>query len=171
MKINSVSITSLTSLDFEVKGAKPITIFRGKHSALALDLIREVIGESNSNTNPNNVDNGHFIIHTDVDMDGKSYSVCYIRSADFLGDNRIAVNFHPDSIEYSEEDTREFLKKRNEINKDNRPVFIYPSALGERNNVTAFIRALSGAGSQVFLAIPEEFSEIEHDNITNVFVN
>ena len=65
----------------------------------------------------------------------------------------------------------EFLEKRKEINSDNRPVFIYPSAMGEKNNVTAFIQALSGADRQVFLAIPEEFSEINHDNIMNVFVN
>jgi hypothetical protein len=65
----------------------------------------------------------------------------------------------------------EFLEKCKEIDSDNRPVFIYPSAMGEKNNVTAFIQALSGADKQVFLAIPEEFSEINHDNIMNVFVN
>ena len=42
--------------------------------------------------------------------------------------------------------------------------------MAEKNNVTAFIQALSGADKQVFLAIPEEFSEINHDNIMNVFV-
>ena len=39
MKINNISITSHTALDFEINVAKPITILRGKHSALALDLM------------------------------------------------------------------------------------------------------------------------------------
>lgn len=171
MKIKSISIMSHNTLDFELNEAKPITIFRGKHSGLVLDLMREVICDPNSTSAPDNVDDGHFIIHTDVDMDGKNYSACYIRSVDFLGDNRIAVNFKPNSIEYSEDDTIEFTKKCKEINAEKRPVFIYPSAMGEKNNVTAFIEALSGGDKQVFLAIPEEFSEIIHDNIMNVFVN
>ena len=171
MKIKNISITSHTTLDFEINGAKPITILLGKHSALALDLMREVIGDNNAVYDPDSVDDGHFIIHTDVDIDGKNYSACYIRGADFLGDNRIAVNFKPGSIEYSEEDTIEFLEKCKVINSQARPVFIYPSALGEKNNVTAFVQALSGADRQVFLAIPEEFTEINHDNIMNVFVN
>ena len=171
MKINNISITSHTALDFEINVAKPITILRGKHSALALDLMREVLGDHNRVSDLDSTCDGHFIIHTDVDIDGKNFSACYIRGADFLGDNRIAVNFKPNSIEYSENDTMEFLEKRKEINSDNRPVFIYPSAMGEKDNVTAFIQALSGADRQVFLAIPEEFSEINHDNIMNVFVN
>ena len=171
MRINNISITSHTALDFEINGAKPITILRGKHSALALDLMREVLGDHNSACDPDNIDNGHFIIHTDVDIDGKNYAACYIRGADSPHDNRIAVNFKPGSIEYSEDDTMEFLEKRKKINSDDRPVFIYPSTIGEKNNVTAFIKALSGADRQVFLAIPEEFSEINHDNIMNVFVN
>jgi hypothetical protein len=171
MKIKSITIMSHTALDFELNGAKPITIFRGKHSSLVLDLVREVIGDCNSTCDADSIDDGHFIIHADIDIDGKNYSACYIRGADFFGDNRIAVNFKPNSIEYSEDDTIEFLEKCKEINSDNRPVFIYPSALGEKNNVIAFIQALSGADRQVFLAVSEECSEIEHHNITNVFVN
>ncbi len=171
MKINNISILSHNALDFELNEMKPITIFRGKHSSLVLDLMREVIGDNNPVCDPDSVDDGHFIIHTDIDMDGKNYSACYIRSADFPGDNRIAVNFKPNSIEYSEDDTIEFTKKCKEINSDNRPVFIYPSTLSEKKNVTAFIQALSGADRQVFLAVPEECSETEHYNIMNVFVN
>jgi hypothetical protein len=171
MKINNISITSHTALDFEINGTKPITILRGKHSVLALDLMREVLGDHNSVCNSDNIDGGHFIIHTDIDMDGKNYSACYIRGADFIGDNRIAVNFKPNSIEYSEDDTIEFLEKCKKTNADNRPVFIYPSEMGEKKNVTAFIQALSGGDKQVFLAIPEDFSGINHDNIMNVFVN
>ena len=171
MRINNISITSHTALDFEINGAKPITILRGKHSALALDLMREVLGDHNCMCDPDNTCDGHFIIHTDVDIDGKNYSACYIRGSDYPHDNRIAVNFKPGSIEYSEDDTMEFLEKRKEINSDDRPVFIYPSTIGEKNNVIAFVQALSGADRQVFLAIPEEFSEINHENIMNVLVN
>ena len=171
MKINNISITSHTALDFEINVAKPITILRGKHSALALDLMREVLGDRDSVCNPDSIDDGSFIIHADIDIDGKNYSVCYIRNAESSGDNRVAVNFKPNSIEYSEDDTMEFLDKCKEIDSDNRPIFIYPSTMGEKNNITAFIQALSGADRQVFLAIPEEFSEINHDNIMNVFVN
>ena len=32
MKINNISITSHTALDFEINVAKPIIILRGKHS-------------------------------------------------------------------------------------------------------------------------------------------
>ena len=97
MKINSISITSQASLDFELKGTKPITILRGKNSSLALDLIREVIGERNFSCEQVDVDGGHFIIHTEVEMGEKNYSVCYIRNAESDGDNRIAVNFKPRS--------------------------------------------------------------------------
>ena len=97
MKINSISITSQASLDFELKGTKPITILRGKNSSLALDLVREVIGERNFSCERVDVDGGHFIIHTEVEKGEKNYSVCYIRNAESDGDNRIAVNFKPRS--------------------------------------------------------------------------
>ena len=171
MKINNISITSHNALDFEVKGVKSITAFRGKHSGIVLDLVREVIGDRDSVCNPDSIDDGSFIIHADIDIDGKNYSVCYIRNAESSGDNRVAVNFKPNSVEYSVEDTIEFLEKCKKINSECRPLFIYPSAFGEKNNIVAFIRTLSGDGRQVFLAIPEEFSEINHDNIMNVFVN
>jgi hypothetical protein len=170
MKINNISIMSHNALDFELNEVKPITIFRGKHSSLVLDLMREVIGDNNPVCNPDNIDDGHFIIHTDIDMDGKNYSACYIRRADFPGDNRIAVNFKPNSIEYSKDDTIEFIEKCKEINAEKRPIFIYPSELGENNNVTAFIQALSGADRQVFLAVPEERPVINHENIRDISV-
>ena len=66
---------------------KPITILRGNRSALALDLTREVIGYHNSVCDPDNIDDGHFIIHTDVDIGGNNYIVlffevflCYLHS-------------------------------------------------------------------------------------------
>lgn len=170
MKINNISIMSHNALDFELNQVKPITIFRGNHSSLVLDLVREVIGDNNPVCDPDSVDDGHFIIHTDIDIDGKNYSACYIRSADFPGDNRIAVNFKPNSIEYSEDDTIEFTKKCKEINAEKRPIFIYPSELGGNNNVTAFIQALSGADRQVFLAVPEERPVINHENIRDISV-
>ena len=56
MKINNISIVSHTAPDFEINVAKPITILRGKHSALALDLMREVLGDHNSVCDPDNIE-------------------------------------------------------------------------------------------------------------------
>ena len=71
MKINNISIKSHTALDFEINVSKPVTVLRGKHSALALDLMREVLGDHNSVCDPDNIDDGHFIIHADVDKVSK----------------------------------------------------------------------------------------------------
>ena len=150
MKINNISIMSRTAIDFELEVAKPVTVFCGEHAALVLNLIREVLGEEGSEVDPDSVDDGRFVIHADVDMEGKNYSICYIRNADFIGDNRIAVNFKPNSIEYSGEDTLEFLEKRS-ATKESRPVFIYPDELAKRDDPVSFIRELASSDRQVFV--------------------
>ena len=170
MRINSLSIMSCEALDFELSVARPVTVLRGRHASLALDLIREVLGDRSALCDVNAVDGGHFVIHTDVEIDGKSFSVCYIRNADGDDGNRIAVNFKQGSTEYSEVDTLEFIERCRAMEPTLRPVFIYPSAFGEEGNVRAFMRALSGTGRQVFIAIPEEFSGIDHANVANVLV-
>lgn len=168
MRINNISITSCTALDFELNEVTPVTVFRGKHSTLALDLIRELLGEKDLKCDPDGIDDGRFIIHADVEIDNKNYSVCYIRNADCIGDNRIAANFKPNSIEFSEEDTMEFLEKRTTVSND-RPVFIDQSEL-EEADVTALIKSLAGK-RQVFISISDEFPEIEHPNVINVAVS
>ena len=74
MKINNLSIISRHALDFEFAPTAPISILRGEHSALALDLIREVIGDLGEN-DPDGTDDGSFVIHTDLEMDGKDYAI------------------------------------------------------------------------------------------------
>ena len=154
MKINNISIMSRTALDFEFEVAKSVTVFCGEHASLVLDLISEVLGERGSSFSPDSIDDGHFIIHTDVDIEGKGYAVCYIRNADYIGDNRIAVNFKLNSIEFSEDNTVEFLEKRT-ANKERRPIFVYPDELAKRDDPVSFICGLASSDRQVFVAAVE----------------
>ncbi|MCI6971886.1 MAG: hypothetical protein MR916_05340 [Eubacterium sp.] len=111
MKIKNLTITSPSTLDLELDITSPICVFHGGHSELALDLIRELIGDHGEENDSDRFDDGHFVIHSDIEMDGKNYQVCYIRNADFMGDNRIAANFVPNSLDFSTDDTIEFMKK------------------------------------------------------------
>jgi hypothetical protein len=117
MKIKNLTITSPSTLDLELDITTPVCVFRGKHSALALDLIRELIGDYGAATDPDAYDDGRFVIHSDIEMDGKNYNVCYIRNADFMGDNRIAANFAKNGLAFSEDDTLDFLEKCNARDK------------------------------------------------------
>ena len=171
MKINNLQITSATSLDLAFTTIAPICVLRGHYSDLALDLIRELIGDYGVQNNPDRIDDGRFVIHSDIEIDNKSYNVCYIRNADFMGDNRLAVNFEPNSIRFSEDDTREFVDKCNERDVDNhnvliktadiascaddRPIFIYDyfDRLDEAIDITPILNKLSSLGRQVFIAV------------------
>ena len=153
MKIKSIQLTSATALDLDLTLTAPICVFRGRFSDLALDLIRETIGDYNTQNNPDRVDDGRFVTHADVEMDGKNYSVCYIRNADFMGDNRLAVNFEPDSVRFSEDDTREFVDK---CDKDEHcPFFIYDyfDRLDEAEDITDTLDQLSSFRRQVFISV------------------
>jgi hypothetical protein len=123
MKVTNLNLTSATALELDTNLSKPVTVLSGTHSDLALDLIREIIGDYNATENPDRIDDGHFVIHADIEMDGKNYSICYIRNADFIGDNRIAANFKPNSLEFSIDDTHEFLDKINKRNENDSNVF------------------------------------------------
>ena len=171
MKINNLQITSATTLNFDFTSTAPICVLRGRYSDLSLDLMRELIGDYGSQNDPDRVDDGRFVIHADIEMDNKDYSVCYIRNADFMGDNRLAVNFEPNSIRFSEDDTREFVDKCNERDVDNhnvliktadiascahdRPIFIYDyfDRLDEAIDITPILNKLSSLGRQVFIAV------------------
>ena len=91
MKIKNLQFTSPTVLNFEFDITSPVCVLYGTNSELALDLIRELLGDCASMTDPDSCDDGRFVIHSDIGMDGKDYSVCYIRNADYMGDNRIAA--------------------------------------------------------------------------------
>lgn len=45
MKINYFQITSATTLNLEFAAHAPISVLRGRYSELALDLMRELIGD------------------------------------------------------------------------------------------------------------------------------
>ena len=185
MKINYFSITSATALNLDFTATAPICVLRGRYSDLALDLMREVIGDYGAQNDPDRVDDGRFVIHADVEMDNKNYNVCYIRNADFMGDNRLAVNFVPNSIRFSEDDTREFVDKCNERDTDNtnvliktadvfsseddRPIFIYDyfDRLDEAIDVTPILDKLSSLGRQVFISVCANYptEKLKHDKV------
>ena len=115
MKISSLQITSPTAVDLSLEGSPSLCAVVGNYSALALDLIREALGDRTPKDSPDRVDDGSFVICTDLTIYGKEYSVCYIRNADFFGDCRIAVNFNEHSRTFSLDDTHEYLKRCEEL--------------------------------------------------------
>jgi hypothetical protein len=186
MKINNLQITSASALDFDLAITAPICILRGHYSDLVLDLTRELIGDYGAQNNPDRIDDGRFVIHADIEMDNKNYSVCYIRNADFMGDNRLAANFEPNSVHFSEDDTREFVDKCNERDTDDsnvliktanitsrdddRPIFIYSyfDRLDEAFDITLILDKLASLGRQVFISVCSGYPEIKHEKVQMV---
>ncbi len=185
MKINNIQIMSATALHLAFSPTTPICVLRGNHADTALDLMRELIGDYGAQNDPDRVDDGCFVIHADIEMDNKIYNVCYIRNADFMGDNRLAVNFEPDSIRFSKDDTREFVDKCNERDTgnsnvliktadvascaDDRPVFIYDyfDRLDEAIDATPILDKLSSLGRQVFISVCANYpiEKMKHDKV------
>jgi hypothetical protein len=183
MKIKNLAITSPSALDLELDITSPVCLLSGEHSELALDLIRELIGDYDAKNDPDYYDDGRFVIHSDIEMDGKNYNVCYIRNADFIGDNRIAANFVPNSFEFSEDDTLEYLEKckmRNKdlnnvvynykifsITEDDRPLFVYCE---DADDLSQILECLDFLGRQAFVAVDSKDFAINHDNVQIVVV-
>lgn len=183
MKINDLQINSASALDFDLAITAPICILRGRHSDLALDLMRELVGDYGAQNDPDRVDDGRFVIHADIEMDNKSYNVCYIRNADFMGDNRLAVNFELNSISFSEDDTREFVDKCNErdtdtsnvliktaditVLDDDRPIFIYDyfDRLDEAIDITPILDRLASLGRQIFISVCPGYPEVKYEKV------
>ena len=109
MKIKNFSVTSSGTIDYEVCPQTSICVLVGKYSSLALDLMREMIGDHNAINSPDRIEDGRFVIYGNVEIKDKNYSVSYIRNADFMGDKRLAVNFKPCSTAFSLDDTKEYL--------------------------------------------------------------
>ena len=188
MKINNIQITSASTLNTEFTSTAPICALRGRYSDLALDLLRELIGDYGAQNDPDRIDDGRFVIHADIEMDNKNYNVCYIRNADFMGDNRLAVNFEPNSIRFSEDDTREFVTKCSERDtgdtnvriktadisscEDDRPIFIYDyfDRLDEAIDITPVLDELASLGRQVFISVCAGYPEIKHEKVQMVQV-
>ena len=185
----NIQITSASTLNTEFTSTAPICALHGRYSDLALDLLRELIGDFGAQNNIDRIDDGRFVIHADIEMDNKNYDVCYIRNADFMGDNRLAVNFEPDSIGFSEDDTREFVDKCNERDTDNsnvliktadipsrdndRPIFIYGyDRLDEAIDIAPTLDKLSSLGRQVFIAVCANYpvEKLMHDAVQIVHI-
>lgn len=186
MKFKHFQITSASTLNIEFATTAPICVLRGRYSDLALDLLRELIGDYGAQNDPDRVDDGRFVIHADIEMDNKDYSVCYIRNADFMGDNRLAANFEPNSVHFSEDDTREFVDKCNERDTDDsnvliktanitsrdddRPIFIYSyfDRLDEAFDIILILDKLASLGRQVFISVCSGYPEIKHEKVQMV---
>ena len=186
MKINNIQITSASTLNIEFATTAPICVLRGHYSDLALDLLRELIGDYGAQNNPDRIDDGRFVIHADIETDNKNYDVCYIRNADFMGDNRLAVNFEPNRIQFSEDDTREFLDQCHKRDTDNsnvliktaditapdddRPIFLYDyfDRLDEAIDITPILDKLASPGKQVFISVCSGYPEIKHEKVQMV---
>ena len=167
MKIKHIQITSASTINIDFAAASPICVLHGRYSDLALDLMREVIGDYGAKNDPDRVDDGRFVIHADIEIDDKNYNVCYIRNADFMGDNRLAVNFEANSIRFSEDDTREFVDKCNE--DDHSPIFIYDyfDRLDEAKDITHILDKLSAFRGQVFISVCDNYpvEKMKHDKV------
>ena len=116
----------------------------------------------------------------------KTASTYYIRNADFMGDNRLAANFEPNSVHFSEDDTREFVDKCNERDTDDsnvliktanitsrdddRPIFIYSyfDRLDEAIDITLILDKLASLGRQVFISVCSCYPEIKHEKVQMV---
>ena len=171
MKFYNLQVTSADALNFEFNVTSPVCVLRGRYSELALDLIRETIGDYGAKNDPDSIDDGRFVIHSDIELSGKCYSICYIRSADYLGDNRISANFVMRDKEVWLDDTREYLNKcallsRGESNvlvgsadfpssADRRPIFIYGcfDRLDDSIDVAPMLKKLTNLGRQVFVSV------------------
>ncbi len=124
MRLTSLQITSATAFDLSAALTAPICVFHGRYSALALDLMRELIGDDRAVESPDRIEDGRFVLHANVKMDDKDYALCYIRNADFMGDKRIAVNFKPGGMDFSRDDTDEYLRKIKKCHTNDSNVFV-----------------------------------------------
>ena len=58
MKINNIQITSASTLNIEFATTSPICVLHGRYSDLALDLVRELIGDFGAQNDPDRIDDG-----------------------------------------------------------------------------------------------------------------
>ncbi|MBE6543787.1 MAG: hypothetical protein E7675_05260 [Ruminococcaceae bacterium] len=123
MKIKSFDITFPYDPSVSFTSVSPLCIFHGRNSDWILDMIQELIGNNIILRSLQHIDDSHFVIHSDIEIDNKSYSVCYIKNADPSHYNKVAVNFSQNSMEYSTKDTEEYMTKIKSINRDPKNVF------------------------------------------------
>lgn len=175
--------TSIFSV--ELSADKPICFIRGGYSNFVLDLMRELIGDYVSHCYLDNVNDGFYVLHADIEDGSKNYQVCYIRNAEEVGDNRIGVNFTNGGTNFSKADTYEFLDKREDWAMDTSnmligtadptsvtsksPIFIYDyfDRLDLGIDTSPLLDRLLGTGRQVFIAVCKSYPDekIKHDGV------
>lgn len=111
MNIKSFQLTSATDLDLDLTVTAPVLVLCGRYSDGVLDLLRELVGGCRAEGACACLGDGQRVIHADVEMDGRTYDVCYIRNADAPGEGRVAVGFKAGSTEYSSDATVDFLRR------------------------------------------------------------
>ncbi len=95
--------------DYIFPSDKPITVFCGNDSDLHLSLLNVLLGNYDQSDIIEKEESSLFLLHSDVKMDHKDYSVCYIYSK--TEPHRIGVNFSDDGMGCSPEDTKEYQEK------------------------------------------------------------
>lgn len=186
MTVRHLFIESATALHFDADITAPVCFVRGHHAELALDLLRELLGDFGATEDPDRVDDGRFVLYADVEMDEKHYAVTYVRNADAMGEHRIGVNLLSDRLAVSEEDTREFLAKCRARDKDgdnvllrlsdavkegdDRPLYIYGyfDHLDKAIDLTPVFDVLSTLGRQVFVAVCSGYPAPAHAGVQTV---
>lgn len=176
---------STSNFNAELTPAAPICFVRGNYSDCVLDLMRELIGNGESHTDLERVNDGFYVIHADIESEGKDYGICYIRNAEEAGDNMIGVNFSDGGINFSKSDTCEFLDKREDWAMDTSnvligtadptsvtneiPIFIYDyfDRLDLGVDTTPLLDRLLGTDKQVFIAVCRSYpnEKVKHDGV------
>ena len=95
--------------DYVFQSNKPITVFCGSDSDLHLSLLSMLFGNYGQVDIIQKSESPLFILHGDVVIDNKDYSVCYIYSKN--EPHRIGVNFFDNGLCCSPEDTKEYQEK------------------------------------------------------------
>ena len=112
MRIKMLQITTDVPQEHTFSFSQNVCLIIGRNSFEALDTIRILLGDQT----PNKANSVGFALQADVEVDGKSYGVCYTQSKD---ESRIAVNFQPYSTKFSLSDTNEYLSKIKGFGKSN----------------------------------------------------
>lgn len=112
MRIKKLQITTDAPKEYTFPASQNICLIIGRDSFETLDTIRILLGDQTLNK----ASSADFALHADVEIDGKSYSVCCIQSKD---ESRIAVNFQPYSTKFSLSDTNEYLSKIKSSDRSN----------------------------------------------------
>ena len=127
MKIRNFSVN--VNGDYEFNPEKSICVMKGKNAELHLRLLGVMIGCADSVALVEQSDSPLFILHGDVEMDGKDYGVCFIYSK--TEPHRVAVNFSRGGRGFSVEDTERYQKCLQLNGADTENILSFPDGQNE----------------------------------------